>query len=74
MHNSHKTCLFTEDNVWRYPCSVGGGDKTKNYKETKIVHVGYPQSEAPAGVHTTLLTVKVVVKEVEVEMEVVVIQ
>ena len=34
----------------------------------------YPQRLAPAGVHETLVTLKVVVKEVEVEMEVVVIQ
>ena len=34
----------------------------------------YPHEFAPAGVQPTLDTVKVVVKEVEVEMEVVVIQ
>ena len=34
----------------------------------------YPQRLAPDGVHKTLLILKVVVKEVEVEMEVVVIQ
>ena len=36
--------------------------------------INYLQTLAPDGVHTTLLIVKVVVKEVEVEMEVVVIQ
>ena len=40
----------------------------------KIVNFAYPQRLAPAGVQETLLTEKVVVKEVEVEMEVVVIQ
>ena len=34
----------------------------------------YPQMPAPAGVQSALDTEKVVVKEVEVEMEVVVIQ
>ena len=34
----------------------------------------YPQMFAPGGVQSTLVMVKVVVKEVEVEMEVVVIQ
>ena len=40
----------------------------------KIVQFGYPHMVAPAGVQRALLTEKVVVKEVEVEMEVVVIQ
>ena len=40
----------------------------------KIKFKDYPQRLAPAGVQDTLVTLKVVVKEVEVEMEVVVIQ
>ena len=38
------------------------------------VPIFYPQMPAPAGVQRALDTLKVVVKEVEVEMEVVVIQ
>ena len=38
------------------------------------VQISYPQMPAPAGVQSALDTLKVVVKEVEVEMEVVVIQ
>ena len=41
---------------------------------TKIKLIDYPHKLPPVGVHRTLLTLKVVVKEVEVEMEVVVIQ
>ena len=48
--------------------------QTKN-NIAKIHEFGiYPQMLAPAGVQRALDTVKVVVKEVDVEMEVVVIQ
>ena len=40
----------------------------------KIKFIDYPQMLPPCGVQETLLILKVVVKEVEVEMEVVVIQ
>ena len=41
---------------------------------TKIKLIDYPHSLAPVGVQKTLKMLNVVVKEVEVEMEVVVIQ
>ena len=45
-----------------------------NVKNSKTNFSNYPQMLAPDGVHKTLFILKVVVKEVEVEMEVVVIQ
>ena len=49
--------------------------KTAQVKQSKTkTKLNYPQRVAPEGVHCTLEMVMVEVKDVEVEMEVVVIQ